>query len=82
MSKIKGITEKPANPRVVSQLEACLEHAKNGEIIQFILVARMTGGDRLYSESGANNSQFEMLGMIQDAANKFGAKMIDRMADE
>lgn len=73
MSNIKSINEKPPNEDVVQYLEECLKDAKSGELVQYVLVGRMSGGDRLYSHAGTDSSKFEMLGMLQDAVNRYGA---------
>lgn len=73
MSNVTNITEKPPNEDIIDQLEQCLEDARKGELVQYVLVGRMSGGDRLYSHAGTDNSKFEMLGMLQDAVNRYWA---------
>ena len=78
MNNIKEINTKKPDADIVKYLNECLEDAKNGDIIERVVVARMVGGDRLYACMGKDNAIYEMIGMLEESKIRY---INDRMHD-
>ena len=76
MNNLKEINIKKPDPDIIRHLEECLEDAKNGDIIECVIVGRMVGGDRLYACLGKDNAIYEMIGMLEESKTRY---VIDHM---
>ena len=77
MSRIIEINKNEADPDIVKYLEECLDGAKNGQILECVVVGRMVGGDRLYSQMGYRKSKFEMMGMLIESTIRYCNENMD-----
>lgn len=73
---LNQIKNKP-NPNVVKELEDILEQARNGEVVNFVLVAQMTGGCTLNSWAGAHDNVYTTFGRLMDMALMFRERSIE-----